>query len=102
VYYVSSYFWDRALDSGIIADTKALSWKTTPGVRDGSCVGQWYRALRRAGVGEGLFRLQCVVVSFLVYIGVEDRGVSSRCVRSTAAGLQGSLRQPCTCHLEAC
>lgn len=32
VYYVSSYFWDRALDSGIIADKKATSWKTSPGV----------------------------------------------------------------------
>lgn len=31
VYYVSSYFWDRALDSGIIADKKATSWKTSPG-----------------------------------------------------------------------
>lgn len=32
VYYVSSYFWDRALDSGIISDPKAISWKTSPGV----------------------------------------------------------------------
>lgn len=32
VYYVSSYFWDRALDSGIIADKQATSWKTSPGV----------------------------------------------------------------------
>jgi apyrase len=32
VYYVSSYFWDRALDSGIISDKNAISWKTSPGV----------------------------------------------------------------------
>jgi len=29
-YYVSSYFWDRAQDSGIIADADALHWETTP------------------------------------------------------------------------
>jgi hypothetical protein len=38
VYYVSSYFWDRALDSGIIADPKAISWKTSPGVSEASTV----------------------------------------------------------------
>jgi apyrase len=32
IYYVSSYFWDRAQDSGIIADKNALQWKTSPGV----------------------------------------------------------------------
>lgn len=32
VYYVSSYFWDRAQDSGIIADKDAIEWKTSPGV----------------------------------------------------------------------
>eukprot|EP00878_Enallax_costatus_P034916 GHUV01038861.1.p1 GENE.GHUV01038861.1~~GHUV01038861.1.p1 ORF type:complete len:200 (+),score=53.83 GHUV01038861.1:122-721(+) len=31
VYYVSSYFWDRAQDSGIIADKNAIEWKTSPG-----------------------------------------------------------------------
>ncbi|KIZ06578.1 hypothetical protein MNEG_1382, partial [Monoraphidium neglectum] len=31
VYYVSSYFWDRALDSGIITDKSAIEFKTTPG-----------------------------------------------------------------------
>lgn len=30
-YYVSSYFWDRAIESGIITDERALSWKATPG-----------------------------------------------------------------------
>lgn len=34
VYYVSSYFWDRAQDSGIISDKAAISWKTSPGVSD--------------------------------------------------------------------
>lgn len=34
VYYVSSYFWDRALDSGIISDPQAISWKTSPGVSE--------------------------------------------------------------------
>ncbi|GFH11286.1 uncharacterized protein HaLaN_06761, partial [Haematococcus lacustris] len=29
-YYVSSYFWDRAVDSGIITDSSALTWPTTP------------------------------------------------------------------------
>ena len=33
-YYISSYFWDRAIDSGIISDERALTWKTTPGVRE--------------------------------------------------------------------
>lgn len=33
VYYVSSYFWDRALESGIINDKKAIAWKTSPAVR---------------------------------------------------------------------
>lgn len=31
VYYISSYFWDRAIDSGIIHDPDANSWPTTPG-----------------------------------------------------------------------
>ncbi len=31
-YYVSSYFWDRALDTGIIKDEKALVWTTAPSV----------------------------------------------------------------------
>eukprot|EP00798_Chlamydomonas_sp_ICE-L_P015737 gene15739-21859_t len=29
-YYISSYFWDRAQDSGIISDAKASSFKTVP------------------------------------------------------------------------
>mmetsp|Transcript_4525 Transcript_4525/g.7673 ORF Transcript_4525/g.7673 Transcript_4525/m.7673 type:complete len:453 (+) Transcript_4525:180-1538(+) len=29
-YYVASYMWDRAMDSGVIRDEKALTWKTTP------------------------------------------------------------------------
>jgi hypothetical protein len=33
VYYVSSYFWDRALDSGIIASKDAIEWKTSSAVR---------------------------------------------------------------------
>jgi hypothetical protein len=33
VYYVSSYFWDRALESGIITNKSAPHWRTTPGVR---------------------------------------------------------------------
>jgi apyrase len=32
VYYVSSYFWDRALESGIIDDKAAIEWKTSPAV----------------------------------------------------------------------
>lgn len=31
VYYVSSYFFDRAVDSGIIQDKAATDWRTTPG-----------------------------------------------------------------------
>lgn len=31
-YYVSSYFWDRAMDTGIITDPKAISWPTKPEV----------------------------------------------------------------------
>ncbi|WIA38219.1 hypothetical protein OEZ86_001563 [Tetradesmus obliquus] len=31
VYYVSSYFWDRASESSIIADKAAIEWKTSPG-----------------------------------------------------------------------
>ncbi|GBF96232.1 hypothetical protein Rsub_08777 [Raphidocelis subcapitata] len=30
VYYVSSFFFDRALDAGIIADPAATEWRTTP------------------------------------------------------------------------
>ncbi|KAF8062083.1 APY2 [Scenedesmus sp. PABB004] len=30
VYYVSSYFWDRALEAGIIADAAATEWSTSP------------------------------------------------------------------------
>ncbi|GFR43374.1 hypothetical protein Agub_g4446 [Astrephomene gubernaculifera] len=29
-YYVSSYFWDRAVDTGIIKDQSATMWPTTP------------------------------------------------------------------------
>lgn len=29
-FYVSSYFWDRAIDSGIIADKQAISFQITP------------------------------------------------------------------------
>lgn len=31
VYYVSSYFWDRAEDAGIITDRNAINWVTSPG-----------------------------------------------------------------------
>lgn len=40
VYYVSSYFWDRALDSGIISDKEAISFKTSPTVRRGQPQGK--------------------------------------------------------------
>ncbi|KAI8468567.1 MAG: nucleoside phosphatase family-domain-containing protein [Monoraphidium minutum] len=30
VYYISSYFWDRAEDAGIISDPDAFEWATTP------------------------------------------------------------------------
>lgn len=40
VYYVSSYFWDRAMDSGIITDKAAIHWKTSPGVRGAGTRGQ--------------------------------------------------------------
>lgn len=30
VYYVSSYFWDRASDTGIIEHAEAIEWKTSP------------------------------------------------------------------------
>ena len=31
-YYVSSYFWDKAIETGIIKDTHALTWSATPNV----------------------------------------------------------------------
>lgn len=40
VYYVSSYFWDRAQDSGIIADNNAIEWKTSPGVSSPGMTGR--------------------------------------------------------------
>jgi hypothetical protein len=57
VYYVSSYFWDRALDSGIISDKEAISFKTSPTVRRGEPQGKrgyasWQRGTRgRLGRG---------------------------------------------------
>jgi hypothetical protein len=47
VYYVSSYFWDRALDSGIISDKNAISWKTSPGVSGCTAVGGGLEAATR-------------------------------------------------------
>mmetsp|Transcript_4097 Transcript_4097/g.9548 ORF Transcript_4097/g.9548 Transcript_4097/m.9548 type:complete len:465 (+) Transcript_4097:52-1446(+) len=29
-YYVSSYFWDKGMETGIIADPKAITWTATP------------------------------------------------------------------------
>eukprot|EP00983_Pelagomonas_calceolata_P025736 806045-Pelagomonas_calceolata.AAC.10 len=31
-YYVSSYFWDKGMETGIIADPKAITWTATPNV----------------------------------------------------------------------
>ncbi len=31
-YYISSYFWDRAFDTGIIKDERAAVWTTSPSV----------------------------------------------------------------------
>ncbi len=31
-YYVSSYFWDKGMETGIIKDPKAIMWAATPNV----------------------------------------------------------------------
>jgi hypothetical protein len=54
-YYVSSFFWDRAADAGIITRPDAIEWRTTPQARPaaGAAMGRGAGAAGGRGRGRG-------------------------------------------------
>ncbi|KIY98018.1 hypothetical protein MNEG_9944 [Monoraphidium neglectum] len=69
VYYVSSFFWDRAVDVGIIKDAHAIDWATTPGVfktyAEAVCALTPAQLLKKYGVADDLAPWLCADMSFL-------------------------------------